>query len=188
MTPQDAEPAARPLPPRPNPGPESYPPEERPSALWALLVLPVAALAAWRLRRVRSIPARVGDAEELTGDADPLSPAERLARLADRIRDGLARRFGIPGPSLTTEEFDRALKRADGAADGHIAGEDRGPGQPEAIPPFPRDIAIRFLRAADRAKFSADPIDESYLAEAEALAAPVLEALDAGATSSQIGR
>lgn len=158
------------LPPRPNLGPEPWPDPARPSAWWVLLALPFFGLAAWRFRRVnaRSNPLAVG--RHLDEDDASLPADQRLARLADRVRDRLAERFGSGWAAMTTEQLHLAL----------LAGV--------PIAEFPSADAVSLFHAADRAKFANWPVADDHLGEAEAAAARVLGALADGATISENGR
>jgi len=157
------------LPPRPNPGPEPWPADPRLSAWWlTLLALPVLVLAGWRFSRRSAMLREMGTSRIAAPETDSLTPAERLARLADAVRDQLADQFGPTFAAMTTEEIVDALRSIDSA--------------------FPREVAANLLSAADRAKFADAEIRADHLAEAEAWAAPVFEALADGARSRMNGR
>lgn len=158
------------LPPRPNPGPEAWPEAAWPSAWWALAAAPILGLVAWRFARSRRAVANA-TGEPMPGvDDSTLSPSERLARLADRVRGRLSERFGAGWSAMTTEELLHALK---------VAVPDDA---------FPTGDAVALFRASDRVKFAASPIDDDHLAEAESAATRVLQALEDGARISENGR
>jgi hypothetical protein len=155
---------------RPNLGPEPWPETPWPSAWWTLVALPVVGLAAWRFHRARKPASPVPADLVASADEESLSPAERLVRLVDRVRNRLAERFGTGWAAMTTEELLLALNA-------------RLP-----IATFPAADAVRLFRAADLAKFAASPIADDHLAEAESAAARVLHALADGAITSENGR
>ena len=132
--------------------------------------MPFLGLIAWRFRRFNSRASSVAVARYLDEDDASLPPDQRLARLADRVRDRLAERFGPGWAAMTTEELQVAL----------LAGV--------AIDEFPAADAVSLFRAADRAKFADWPVADDHLGEAEAAAARVLNALADGATISENGR
>ncbi len=158
------------VPPRPNLGPEPWPDREWSSAWWMLLALPLFGLVAWRFRRANARSAAVVAVGSLDEDEVILTASQRLARLADRVRDRLADRFGPGWAAMTTEELHVAL----------FAGV--------PIDDFPAADAVSLFSAADRAKFAGSPVADDYLEEAEIAAARVLNALAEGATIKENGR
>ncbi len=156
--------------PSPNLGPEPWPETVWPSSWWMILAVPLLGLLAWRFRRMRARAATVAVVRHLDEDDTCLSPDQRLARLAERVRDRLIERFGPGWAAMTTEELHAALLAG-------VTNDD-----------FPAADAVSLFRAADRAKFADGPVADAYRDEAEAAAARVLHALAEGATISVNGR
>lgn len=155
------------LAPRPNPGPEPWPSSPGPGSWWLLALLPVAALG-WWLARKRRVAAAEADLATSGGPVDP-SPPVRLVRLAERIREALATRFGPSWFAKSTEEISESL-------DGVVA------------PPV-REPLLLLLREADLAKFSDRGVVADHFLEIETEAEAALGAFAAeGATSIQNGR
>ena len=126
------------LPPRPNPGPEPWTPPRSatvPALSLALALLALAIAAGWlRRRRARR---RVAPRRGATRPA--AAPETPMARRAARVREALMARFGPSWGAKTTEE---------------IAAE---PGLADRLGPLRAEQLVRFLHAADRAKFAGDP-------------------------------
>ena len=120
------------LPPRPNPGPEPWPGPAGFDSRWLAAALPVGAALAWWIARKRRVAAV---APPVPGGEEPADTPE-LVRLAERVREALASRFGSAWIAKTTEEI------ADASA------------SLEGFNPEPRDVLLSLLREADLVKFS----------------------------------
>ena len=169
MNPQVPEDESSPLPPRPNLGPEPWPESDWFSTWWLLIFLPVMTLVGWRVRRARSMsrsqPAEIPMPVE---SPEAVSPAEKLVRLTEGLRQELVARFGANWAAMTTEEIDRTL--------------------PLKMIGLPRESIVELFRAADRVKFGDQGVEEAFLAEAEVLASVASRALADGASSNQNGQ
>jgi hypothetical protein len=126
------------LPPRPNPGPEPWAEPRSGTATALSLTLAVLALgiAAGWLRRRR---ARRRRAPRPGASRPPAASETPMAGRAARVREALMARFGPSWGAKTTEE---------------IAAE---PGLADRLGPLRAEQLVRFLLAADRAKFAGDP-------------------------------
>jgi hypothetical protein len=115
-------------PPRPATGIEELPPPPidtpvSPSPWWAagaVAVVALAAVVAWRLRRKPApVPPELWAAAEFDEvERADLAPAARVERAAAVLREFVARRLGVPAPTLTTAELLAAVGQA-----GRPAGE-----------------------------------------------------------------
>ncbi len=125
-------------PPRPNLGPDALP--DPPGWPWLVVALALAAALAFmvvRLRRRHKARARAGPAPvEAAGPVE--APTDGPPALPDRVREALVRAFGPSWRARTTEEVAASSALVDRFGD-EVAGR-----------------VVAYLRAADRAKFSAD--------------------------------
>lgn len=122
--------------PRPNLGPEPWP--DPPLWPWLVGAGTVAALVVLLIRRLRK-RSRARKEEAARPGVEALPPQALAPELTDRVRSALVRAFGPSWRARTTEE---------------VAGSS------DLSARFGEEIAGRvvdYLRAVDRAKFSADP-------------------------------
>ena len=142
-----------------------------PSAWWlGLAAFPLLALAAWRFRRRSRSTVPVASGAIAVDPIEPATNAERLADVAERVREALGRCFVAVHVAMSTEEM-LATLHGDGSAH-----------------EFPRAEVTQILAAADRAKFARAEVSDAHLAAAEGWAAVVLAAAADGARSTINGK